>query len=227
MNILRQWLESKAPKIQMGARQKMLICFILPLLTSFLMLRFADLKDGQKSAYLDYSATNALVLAGHQVYVEQGCQYCHTMNLMPFPKDYIRFAPEQEDERLPDLLKQSDVQLETPLRLGSRRLAPDLSRIHGRISEDELRILLTLRNEKLRSISHPYGFLFERFVNPVEISWKIRAIMQTSPNVYFSDAYQRSVIALLEDVSEGEALIAYLLSRGIHSYQNERNFFTR
>ena len=222
-NYLQKWISV----INLRFSQKIWLFILIPFLLSIWMIESHAVQDSQTKAYQDYSSMSPAVLAGQLVYLQEGCQNCHTLNLQPFASEYTRFAPEEEDERLPSLLKKQDIQYETPVNLGTRRIGPDLSRIHGRLSKEELKIMLTLKNKGLKSKSHPYKFLFEQKINPLEISWKIRLLMQTTPRAYLSDSDQRSVFHILKDISRGDALILYLLSRGESSFKNERNFYTR
>ena len=167
-----------------------------------------------------------LALAGQEVYYQEGCQYCHTQNLRPFPWETARFA-DVESYGLYPLPTAAEYQFEAPLQRGSKRIGPDLSRIAGRLDATALTSLLKSKQEgkSLRADAHPYGYLFssDSDLYPLFQSWKVRAMIQGGAR--FSDPYQKSVFMELEDKSRGEALVEYLLSRGAKQAEFAGSFY--
>ena len=161
------------------------------------------------------SAPSAIVMRGQTVYYQEGCQYCHTQNIRPFAWELQRFS---DKESLGYFIASSaaEYQFETPFLRGSRRIGPDLAYAATKYSAAELETLLKSGrndNRKLKNVTHKYAYLFTAAdaADGRSLSWAIRILLQA--DVPFSDPTQRSVF-MDADLSRGDALIAYLLSRG-------------
>lgn len=162
------------------------------------------------------SPPSPLALAGQEVYIQEGCQYCHTQNLRPFAWETARFAGGDAYGMYP-IPESAEYQFESPLVRGSKRLGPDLSRLAGNLDAAAVEALLKSKadGKSLRGDLHSYGHLFNssQDLGPLFFhSWKIRALI--NGGALFTDPYQKSVFLELEDKTRGEALVEYLLSRG-------------
>ena len=173
------------------------------------------LPDSEKhGSQFSLSPEDAIVMEGQRVYIQEGCHYCHTQNLRPFAWELKRFTDLEKLGYFPSP-NAMEYHFEAPFPKGSRRIGPDLSRLatlqtHSGLSE----VLKNKKQHTLKESVHQYGYLFEDNLksDAHSFSWKIRLLMQM--RVPFSDNYQRSASFSEEDISRGEALIQYLLSRG-------------
>lgn len=159
------------------------------------------------------STVDALALKGHEVYYQEGCQYCHSQNLKPYGWEVSRYAASDKYGFYP-LPTAMEYQYETPAMRGSARLGPDLSRVAGKLDANAIAAALKGGPEStLRNRTHAYGYLFaDDDMDPLWLSWKVRMMLQT--RVPFSDQFHRSVFDRTEGKTRGEALVAYLLSLG-------------
>lgn len=90
---------------------------------------------------------------GRELYVSEGCSYCHTQQLRPVPHDRPYGRPSAA----------GDYQYATPQLLGTARTGPDLSDI-GRRQPDETWHLVHLYNPRAvvkESVMPAYGWYFE------------------------------------------------------------------
>ena len=177
-------------------------------------------------SFADSTPPEALALEGAQVYYEEGCQYCHSQNLRPLPSEVLRFADGESygDAVLPVA---TEYMFESPAQRGSTRIGPDLTRVAGRLTEDEVRAVLRGGGQagSLAASYHPYAGLFETDagINPLFLSWRIRMLREVA--VPLSDPYQKSVWWALEDATRGDALVAYLISLGQRQLQFRGQFY--
>lgn len=159
--------------------------------------------------------TNSLALQGQKVYMQEGCQYCHTQALRPFAWEGKRFASAEAYGYylMPEFMEYYH---ESPSMRGSRRIGPDLSRMAGKLDEAQLRTLLdNSKGETMRQMFHRYSHLFDEDLtdtNALMLSWKMRMMMQAAVPV--SDSYQKSVFAALDGSTRGDALVEYLSTLG-------------
>lgn len=159
------------------------------------------------------STADALVLKGHEVYYQEGCQYCHSQNLKPYGWDLKRYAAVDKLGYYP-LPTAMEYQYEAPAMRGSFRLGPDLSRVAGRLDPASITSALKGGDQPtLRNRTHAFAYLFEDDeMDPLWLSWKVRMMLQA--RVPFSDQFHRSVFNRTEGKTRGDALVAYLLSLG-------------
>lgn len=105
----------------------------------------------------DYSATPpniADAARGRQIYVREGCFYCHTQ--------FTRI----QDRGYGPLVKEGDYVFETPHQLGTARTGPDLTNEGGRFpSEWQKAHLITPRIVKPGSIMPSFSYLSEADMN--------------------------------------------------------------
>lgn len=163
-----------------------------------------------------------LVLKGHEVYYRSGCQSCHTQNIRPFKAEIVRFT---DIEKYANTYTASANELVffTPSVIGNRRIGPDLADAASKYNGEKLHSLLTSPTGY-----HAYTYLFAgkdagNDMNALQLSWKIRWMMNSG--IPFSDPYQRAVFDRLEDSTEGDALIEYLLFLGKRTLTYEAQFY--
>lgn len=138
---------------------------------------------------------------GLNVFISEGCVYCHTQQVRPIdmdehwgrpsaPGDYARLGPQ-------------DIWRQTPAVLGSERTGPDLSTIAERQPSDVWHYmhLYNPRSVVEESIMPSYPWLFEVKENPAD-----NETVVSMPGKYGPEGGQ--VIA----TEKAEALVAYLLS---------------
>lgn len=160
-----------------------------------------------------HAPENPLVMKGHEVYVSQGCVYCHTQDLRPTAADVARFSdPEQYGEYQMPVAEET--QFFSPSAMGSARIGPDLARLAAKSDRESLEALLrSAPDGSVRAGLHNYtNLFFDDNLSPLGLSWKIRMMMNAG--IPFSDPYQRSVFLHLEGQTKGDALIEYLLFLG-------------
>ncbi len=158
---------------------------------------------------------NPLVLKGHEVYLQEGCQYCHTLNIRSIKQDMMRYM-DLEKYGFDPSIEPDEVLFFAPHNLGSQRIGPDLLAISSKYSREELENLLIgkIGDENLNlNKYHNYGYLFvDENLHPLFLSWKIRWMLNTA--IPFSDPYQRSVFEALHEKTKGDALIEFLYYLG-------------
>ncbi len=196
------------------------------LLSYFVLSAVMDFQEDGHGKQAQLSPPHPLALKGAEVYMQEGCQYCHTQNLRPFAWEVKRFGDEEELGYFP-LSGPMEYYFESPSLRGRRRIGPDLSRAASMYNEEQLRRLLKgLRKHKLKDKLHQYAHLFSEPLdtNKRGLSWKIRLMLQN--NIAFSDNYQRSLLGT-ERYSRADALIHYLLSRGKKQMQFEGKYYRK
>ena len=95
---------------------------------------------------------DAAAARGREVYVGEGCSYCHTQQVRPLAQDRVWGRPSRA----------GDYAYSTPQLLGSERTGPDLSNIGARQPSDGLAVDSSLRaaRARARSIMPAYPWLF-------------------------------------------------------------------
>lgn len=170
------------------------------------------------------STEDTLVLKGQEVYVQEGCQYCHSQNLRPFGWEVARYTNVEKYGYFP-VPTAMEYSHETPAMRGSFRIGPDLSRVAGKFDAGALRsVLRGGKEDTLRNRFHAYEYLFsEDELHPLFLTWKIQMMLEAG--VPLSDPYQKSTFDRLEGQTRGDALVAYLLSLGQKSMQFNGAFY--
>jgi len=96
---------------------------------------FKDLQERYPEAFARYfgeisseSFAKALLL-GRDVYIAEGCWHCHSQFVRPVSNETLRYGPVS-------LAAEYQNELNYPPLFGTRRVGPDLSREHGKRSND-------------------------------------------------------------------------------------------
>ena len=191
-------------------------------------LLFDSYRSHGSGAYL-HSPT-ALEIAGRQVYLNQGCQYCHTQALREIEVELLRYAPSETYGYFPNM-SAAESEYDAPSVRGSRRLGPDLSRLAGRLNSRELQRLLEGKSgTALAQGLHSFGGLFAELkayepADALFLSWRMRAMMQAG--VPLSDPLQQSALSDIVGNTPGQALTAYLLTLGERQRAFAANYFKK
>lgn len=203
------------------------LAVILPAAGFFVQVELPFDTYRNHGAGVHLSAPRAVELAGREVYVAEGCQYCHTQAVRNLQAELTRFAG--EDYGYFPGLEAAEFSYDSPALRGSQRLGPDLARLGGRLPASELRQLLMGRGgSELSQRLHNYSHLYESDYSETDalmLQWRIRAMMQAGAPL--SDALQRSVPDEIVERSRGEALAAYLLSLGARQKNFAGSYFTK
>ena len=135
----------------------------------------------------------ALQAEGREVYVANGCSYCHTQQVRPLPQDRIYGRPSAP----------GDFAYQTPELLGSQRTGPDLTNIGAR------------QPSAVWQYIHLYN---PRVVVPESVmpafDWMFQVVDHVPPGVTpiaLPKAYAPTV-GVVVPTHEAQALLAYLLS---------------
>jgi cytochrome c oxidase cbb3-type subunit 2 len=147
----------------------------------------------------------ALQLAGRQVYVREGCVGCHSQMIRPF---------RAETERYGHYSVAGESVYERPFLWGSKRTGPDLARVGGRYSDEWHRVHLTNPRDVVPESNMPsYPWLATGIVNGTHVQAKMATLRITG--VPYTDEDIAKAPDELKDVTELEALVAYLQSLGL------------
>ncbi|MBE7438115.1 MAG: cbb3-type cytochrome c oxidase subunit II [Spirochaetales bacterium] len=185
-----------------------LLVFLSGFLVQVILPYLAINLSGQGSLL---SPPDPAVIQGQEIYVTEGCQYCHTQQLRPVALDHKRFSKLEEFGYFPQPVA-AEYDYDSPSVAGSIRIGGDLSR-SGLKSKSELEALLAGKASGPAAALHDYGYLFdEEAGDGLFLSWKIKAMIGSG--AYLSEAYQISVFEKLKEKSKGDALVAFLLDRG-------------
>jgi cytochrome c oxidase cbb3-type subunit 2 len=143
-----------------------------------------------------------LELAGRDIYIREGCSYCHTQMVRPIEEDVLRYGPATKEE--------DDIYEYTHL-WGSKRTGPDLTNIGLKYSDQwHEQHLRNPQRMVARSIMPPYPWLFNAMVSPEDVMKKMIAMRRLG--VPYSDDDISQAKLEVKNQTEADALIAYLQS---------------
>lgn len=147
-----------------------------------------------------------LQLLGRDVYIREGCAACHSQQIRSLLAEVKRYGPySRADEFVYD----------RPFLWGSKRTGPDLHRLGGKYSDTWHRVhLLDPRAVVPASIMPAYRWLAERPANDDgSLEPRLRALQRLGHP--YSDDDIAAAAGIVEDMTELDALIAYLQSLGL------------
>lgn len=145
-----------------------------------------------------------IVLAGRDLYVREGCYVCHSQQIRPF---------RSETERYGHYSLAGESVYNRPFQWGSKRTGPDLARVGKRYSDDWHRVHLINPRDVVPESNMPgFPWLQETDVDPEEIANRMRALRILGHP--YTDEQIEGALESLKDVSEMDAMIAYLQSLG-------------
>ncbi len=154
----------------------------------------------------------ALEKKGLDVFVSEGCMYCHTQQVRPLEMDKMWGRPSAPGDYA--RIGRQDVWRQTPAVLGSARTGPDLSSIGTRQPSDVWHYMhmYNPRSVVKESIMPSYPWLFEVVENPADDD-----VTVTMPEGFGPD--EGTIIA----TPKAKALIAYLQSLKQGSLEDNSN----
>ncbi len=167
---------------------------------------------------------NPAVLKGYEIYLQEGCQYCHTLNIRTLKSDILRYIDLEKYGYDPSV-ESEDFLFFTPFSIGLLRIGPDLSTVSSKYDREALETLLLGKNQDLyKKNYHNYAYLFvDDDLQPLFLSWKIRWLMNSG--LPLNDPYQRAVFTALEEKTKGDVLIDFLLYLGSRKQQFNAKFY--
>ena len=148
----------------------------------------------------------ALQLAGRDVYIREGCYNCHSQMIRPFRAETLRYG---------HYSVAGEFVYDHPFQWGSKRTGPDLHRVGGKYSNEWQRIhLINPRDLVPESIMPAYPWLETNKVDAASLAPNMRALRAVG--VPYTDAQIAAAADEVKDVSELDAVIAYLQVLGTH-----------
>lgn len=151
-------------------------------------------------------------LTGRDIYIRDGCHVCHTQQIRPLIAEVERYGPYS---------RAGEFVYDRPFLWGSKRTGPDLHRLGGKYSDVWHREhLIDPRAVVPDSIMPAYPWLVGAPASEVgDIQKKLRALQRLGHP--YSDEDIENAPEALEDVTEMDALIAYLQQLGTSMPQGE------
>lgn len=148
----------------------------------------------------------AVQLAGRDIYIREGCYNCHSQMIRPFRAETLRYG---------HYSVAGEFVYDHPFQWGSKRTGPDLHRVGGKYSNEWQRIhLINPRDLVPESIMPAYPWLETNKVDANSLAPNMRALRAVG--VPYTDAQIASAADEAKDVSELDAVIAYLQVLGTH-----------
>jgi cytochrome c oxidase cbb3-type subunit 2 len=145
-----------------------------------------------------------LQLEGRDIYIREGCNNCHSQKVRPL---------RAEVERYGHYSVSGELVYDHPHLWGSKRTGPDLARVGGLYSDDwHYAHLLDPRAVVPGSNMPAYPWLFSRQLKLDVTPRKLRALQRLG--VPYSDEDIANATQGLENVTEAQALVAYLQQLG-------------
>ncbi len=157
---------------------------------------------------------SALRLTGRDVYIREGCNTCHSQMIRPF---------RAETDRYGHYSVAGEFVYDKPFLWGSKRTGPDLHRVGGRYSDKWHRVhLYNPRDVVPESVMPAYPWLAEDQADSATVQTKMErlrmvGIPYTDADIdgALDDMLKESGKASLEDITEMDAMVAYLQGLGI------------
>jgi cytochrome c oxidase cbb3-type subunit 2 len=157
---------------------------------------------------------SALRLTGRDIYIREGCNTCHSQMIRPF---------RAETDRYGHYSVAGEFVYDKPFLWGSKRTGPDLHRVGGRYSDDWHRVHLeNPRNVVPESVMPAYPWLLKSAADSGIVQAKMRGLRMvgipyTDEDIdnALDNMLAESGKASLEEISEMDAVIAYLQGLGI------------
>jgi cbb3-type cytochrome c oxidase subunit II len=143
-----------------------------------------------------------LELAGRDLYIEEGCNNCHSQMVRPFQDEEMRYGPVS----IP-----AEGAYETPHLWGSKRTGPDLSRVGGKYPHLwHVRHMDQPRSTSPRSIMPPYPHLLTTTLDYDDLPSRMRGLQRLG--VPYTDAEIERAVATAE--AQAATLAAEVADQG-------------
>ncbi len=154
-----------------------------------------------------------LELAGRDIYIREGCSYCHTQMIRSLKWETDRFDPTHAYGDEP-YSKGGEYVYDHPFLWGSKRTGPDLaheSQIQPSADWHKTH-LINPRVTSITSIMPAYPWLFQVQMDPAEVQRSMRAMQKAG--VPYSESDIQEAVSDITGRSEGDAIIAFILKLG-------------
>lgn len=162
------------------------VMMVYPLFTAEMHPKLANLKP-----------YTALQLAGRDVYIENGCYYCHSQMIRPLKAEVMRYG---------EYSKAGEFAYDQPFLWGSKRKGPDLARIGGKYNDKWHYEHFNDPRKLFQGSNMPaYGWLAKYPVNLKDIEASMKAL---------GFPYTKGEITALAGKTKLDALVAYLQNLG-------------
>ena len=149
----------------------------------------------------------AIELAGRDIYIREGCYNCHSQMVRT-----LRF----ETERYGHYSLAGESVYDRPFQWGSKRTGPDLARVGGRYTDEWQRLhLLNPRDLVPESNMPSFVWLEHAKVDPIATRDRMQALRSLGDP--YTEAEINAAPAQLAEVTELDALVAYLQGLGRHA----------
>ncbi len=140
-----------------------------------------------------------LQLAGRDIYQKEGCINCHTQTVRPLKADVLRYG---------EISQPGESAFDRPFLWGSKRTGPDLARVGGVYSDEWQKAhMLNPQHFFPKSNMPKYPWLAENKLNPAIIEKHAKTLGLN---------YKQEDIDALAEMTELDALVAYLQQLGIY-----------
>ena len=145
-------------------------------------------------------------LAGKDIYVREGCYLCHSQMIRSLRAEVERYGPYSMAH---------ESYYDRPMQWGSKRTGPDLARIGGKYSDTwQIQHLMDPRAVVPVSNMPAYPWLAEATVDGADIQARMKVLKLLGDP--YTDEDIEAAPAKLEDVTEMQAIVAYLQGLGTH-----------
>ena len=143
-----------------------------------------------------------LELAGRDLYIEEGCNNCHSQMVRPFQDEALRYGPASTAD---------EGAYETPHLWGSKRTGPDLARLGGKYPDLwHVRHMEDPRSTSPQSIMPPYAHLLATRLDLTGLPAKLRGLRRLGVPYTDADIQNATVIAQ----AQADSVAARVLSQG-------------
>ena len=146
----------------------------------------------------------ALQLEGRDVYIENGCDLCHSQMIRPF---------RAETQRYGHYSVAGEFVYDHPFQWGSKRTGPDLARVGGRYSDDWHRVHLINPRDVVPESNMPgFPWLEETMIDETKTPLKLKAMRTIG--VPYTDEDIAGASEAVKGKTQMDAIIAYLQHLG-------------
>ena len=158
---------------------------------------------GDPEAAAQVAPYSPLETAGRDIYIREGCSYCHSQMVRPFRDETLRYGEWSRSE---------EYTWDRPFLFGSRRIGPDLHRIGGKYPDAwHYEHMKNPRSTTPGSVMPPYPWLLEWTIDPNDVQASVRAL-NTLGTPYDADALTSTGWVMQQ---QGEGIVARLAETGI------------
>ena len=150
--------------------------------------------------------SDAVQLAGRDVYLREGCYNCHSQMIRPLHAETLRYG---------HYSLAGEFVYDRPFQWGSKRTGPDLHRVGGKYSDEWHRLHLMNPRDLVPESNMPaYAWLDRTVVDGKSVASGMTALRRLG--VPYSDAEVAGAAQAVQGKTELDALVAYLQVLGTH-----------